>query len=575
MEQRTSWQSIDQIDFTPRKQMHPSPHDWRDHFIYFLLVDRFDDNKWRIPYWGSRKKRQQDIRKGIGVHGGNLKGVKSRLKYLKSLGITTIWLSPVFKNRVDQGGSLHGYAIQDFLEVDPHFGTKKDLCDLVDAAHRLGMYIILDIVINHTADNWAYEGDAKPPFSTDGTRYPFGFWRSEHNSNELGPDDAVWPAELQDPDCYTRRGVIDNWNNATQAVQGDFFNLKDLDLNYLPTLKTLTAIYKYWIVETNIDGYRVDTVKHVDNEPSVKFFNAIKEFTESIGKQNFLIFGEIVDGDAVIAKYVGNQTVNNEQIQALDASLDFPLYFVLDEVIKRRLSPAALRKRYEVMRDTYQHSDGSDLLVTFIDNHDQMSRPYHRFLFDAEDTRQAILGVGYLLTTLGIPSIYYGTEQGFNGGGEAGAHQDNFIRECMFGGRWGAFGTRHWHFFNKRYRLYRAIAETAQVRATEPTLRYGRLYFREISKDGVNFHYPELNSGFLAFSRIHDDTEIVMVMNLRAETDTNHVMLDGVFSPPGTALVDLLDSGRTYLTTEGVNSSVVRITLEPYGMVILKKEKRK
>ena len=90
---------------------------------------------------------------------------------------------------------------------------KEDLRELVDTAHKMGMYIVLDIVINHTGDNWAYGNDAKPEFSADGTRYPFGFWRTQNRPEAFGPDDAVWPAELQDPDCYTRRGAIAGWRS--------------------------------------------------------------------------------------------------------------------------------------------------------------------------------------------------------------------------------------------------------------------------------------------------------------------------------------------------------------------------
>lgn len=564
-------QSIDQIDFSPKTKVHPSPNDWRDQFIYFLLVDRFDDNRWHFPYLGFTKRPMPDIKNGLGIHGGNIKGVTRRLKYLKSLGVTTIWLSPIMKNRVEAGGSLHGYAIQNFLEVDPHFGTKEDLQKLVNSAHKMGMYIVLDIVINHTGDNWAYENDTKQEFKSDGTRYPFGFWRAQNLQKQLGPDDAVWPAELQDPDCYTRRGSITNWNDPEQTVYGDFFNLKDLNLNYPSTFEALVAIYKYWIAELDIDGYRVDTVKHVENQASVKFFNNIKEFAESIGKHNFLIFGEIVDSDTSIAKYVGNQMVKGERIQALDASLDFPLYFILDEVIKGRVSPTELRNRYDTLHATYTQTDGSNSLVTFIDNHDQVSRQYRRFLFNAEDNRQAILGIGYLLTSSGIPSIYYGTEQGFYGGGNAGDHHDNLIRECMFGGRWGAFGIQHRQYFNKRHTLYRHIADIATIRSAEPALRYGRLYFREISENSVDFMYPELGKGMIAYSRILDDTEIVVVLNLRSHEYSNDVTLDQILTPPGTAMQNLLNTRMQLLTTETSGRTVVSLTLAPYELVILKK----
>lgn len=565
--------SIIELDFEVHGTVHPSPLDWRDQVIYFLLVDRFDDGKKTPPYDGSVGNKERDPTIGDGVQGGNLRGIKRRLPYLKKLGITTIWLSPVFKNRIDKGGSLHGYAIQNFLAIDPHFGTKKDLQDLVHSAHKHGMYVILDIVINHTADNWAYAHDDKPTYSKD-TRYPFGFWRANHTPDAFDEDDAVWPAELQDPECYSRRGSISNWFDDEQALHGDFFNLKDLDLSNSTTLETLIAIHKYWIVEADIDGYRVDTVKHVDNHPAITFFNRIKEYAESIGKKNFFLFGEIVDDDETIATYIGQQKPQGERIQALDASLDFPLYFVLDEVIKGLESPAKLRERFDKTRQVYPQSDGSDCLVTFLDNHDQMTRPFRRFLNQASDAKQAILGIGYLLTAPGIPTIYYGTEQGFDGGGDNSGppYQNSKIRECMFGGKWGAFGTSGMHFFNTKNPLFEAIAKIIEVRKEEPALRYGRFYFREISEDGEHFSYPEKGYGMLAYSRIIDNQELIVVINLRGETYTNYVCVGKEITPSGTALSDLLNTKEKFLVRECGERAAITVTLPPYTMCILKNE---
>lgn len=571
MKRDRSPSSIVELDFTPHGPVHPSPADWRDHIVYFLIVDRFDDGKRNPPYDGSGGDMKRDPRLGNGVHGGTLRGVTRHLRYLKNLGITTLWLSPVLKNRLDPGGSLHGYAIQNFLAIDPHFGTTSDLKTLVSSAHALGMYVILDIVINHTGDNWAYENDSHPTYRPDGKTHPFGFWRAEHPEGAFTHDDAVWPAELQSPECYSRRGGVVNWHDAEQAVHADFYNLKDLDLSNHVVLETLIAIYKYWIVETDIDGYRIDTVKHVAAGEAVKFFNAIKEFAESIGKKNFLLFGEIVDNDATISKYVGRQKNSEERLQALDASLDFPLYFVLEEVIKGFVSPRALRDRYAWAKESYTYTDVSDCFVTFLDNHDQMVRPYRRFLYNVPDRRQVLLGVAYLFTAPGIPALYYGTEQGFNGGGDNGPYQDNQIRECMFGGRWGAFGTSGMHFFDQKHPLYREVARFAAVRQSEPALRYGRFYFREISEDGTNFSYPEKEYGMLAYSRILDTEELLIVLNLRRAEYRNHIVVDKILSPPGTAFVDLLNRRRKLLVDERSGRATVTITLPPYGVAILKR----
>ncbi|MEX0931841.1 MAG: alpha-amylase family glycosyl hydrolase [Candidatus Paceibacterota bacterium] len=568
--------SISELDFSVAKTVHPSPEDWRDHVIYFLLVDRFDNGKRNPPYDGSMGDRNRDARLGDQIHGGTIKGIKRRLKYLKNLGVTTLWLSPIFKNRAERG-SIHGYAIQDFLSVDPHFGTLEEFKDLVDSAHKLDMRIVLDIVINHTADNWGYENDMYPAFDQNGTRFPFGYWRSKHSlPEEFDGDDAVWPLELQDPDCYSRRGVITDWNNEEQSKQGDFFVLKDLDLNNPKVLETMVAIHKYWIAETDIDGYRIDTVKHVDTNAIVVFFNSIKEYAESIGKKNFLLFGEIVGDDAAITKYVGHQNPNGDRIQALDAALDFPLYFVLDEVLKGTKSMSQLRDRYTSAQQTYLHSDGSDCLVTFLDNHDQTSRQFYRFLYGSQDKQLAILGVGYLLTTPGIPAIYYGTEQGFDGGGDMRMpFQDNQIRECMFGGDWGAFGTSGMHFFDTENPLYKEISKIAEVRAEEPALRYGRFYFRDVSEDGQHFWYPDGGNGLLAFSRIHDSDEVLVVINIRDHAEANYITIDNEITPPGTLLVDALNKKNTLLTLSQGGRTSALVTMPPMSISIFKRAKEK
>lgn len=565
--------SIDELDFSPRGPVHPSPADWRDHIIYFLLISRFDDGKRRPAYDGSLGNRTRDPLKGAAFQGGTLRGVIRRLPYLKKLGITTLWLSPVLKNRLHENGSFHeGYAVQHFLAVDPRLGTLQDLKDLVKAAHALGIYVVLDIVINHTGDNWAYENDTRPTYASDGRVFPFGFWRSKNPQGKFDEDDAVWPAELQSPECYSRRGGIVNWFDAQQSMHADFFDSKDLDLSNARVLSALIAIYKYWIVETDIDGYRIDTVKHVTAPEAVKFFNAIKEFAEHIGKKNFLLFGEIVDNDATISRYVGRQKEHGEHLQALDASLDFPLYFVLEEVIKGFASPRALRDRYEWAKQSYTYTDVSDCFVTFLDNHDQMARPFRRFLYMVPDKRQVLLGVAYLFTAPGIPALYYGTEQGFDGGSNPGPNQDTHIRECMFGGQWGAFGTEGMHFFNVKHPLYKEIAKLASIRKAEPILKYGRFYFREISEDGKNFFYPERGYGMLAYSRILDNQEVLIVLNLRAHEYTNHIVMDKTITPPGSMLVDLLNKRHSVLVDERSDRATVTITLPPYGVAILKKK---
>jgi glycosidase len=254
--------SIRELDFTPRQQVFPSPRDWRDVFVYFLLVDRFDDNRRGVPaYNPASAPRGRDSQQGKVFQGGNLKGILRRLNYIKGLGANAIWLSPVFKNRQEQADTYHGYGIQDFLAIDPRFGTLEDLQKLVKEAHARGLYVILDIILNHTGDNWAYPGDYPYYYSKqERTAFPFGFWRTAEPTSRFGSDDAVWPEELQRPECYKRRGQITNWDDPQEAIDGDFLSLKELDITRPDVVNALITAYKYWIALTDIDGFRIDTV---------------------------------------------------------------------------------------------------------------------------------------------------------------------------------------------------------------------------------------------------------------------------------------------------------------------------
>ena len=571
--------SVAELDFKPQHDVFPSPRDWRDHVIYQLLIDRFDDMGDHPPYHPNECKRGRDEKNAGTFQGGRIKGITRRLDYIKGLGCTAVWVSPPFKNRQDDANACHGYAIQNFLDVDPRFGTIDDLRELTREAHARGMYVILDIVINHTGDNWAYPDDKPMPFKEDG-RYEFGFWRKHGGGvvdGEMGIDDGVWPIELQDPDVYKRRGYIRDMSNAgrDEKINGDFFSLKDLDLNNPKALTAMIQIYKYWIAATDVDGFRVDTVGHTEPGATSNFCNAIREYCKSIGKDNFIIFAEIVEGDEMLKRFVGGNVpppgvdVTDEEYPTFDAVLDFPLYFVLEEVIKGFQAPHVLRDRYESFRHFYRdYGAAGQYFVTFVDNHDQMVRPYKRFMNNVDDPRQAALAIGYLLTNMGIPCIYYGTEQGFDGGGSS----DAYVREAMFGGNWGAFDTTGCHFFNPQHSIYQGIAKIAKIRAEEPALRYGREYFREISGNGKDFGHPIDGHCTLAFSRVLDTTSVVVAMNLTHERREDYILVDGNLNPPDSTLVDLLNDGGSY-TVQGdeSNRAFVRVPLEARSMAILKR----
>ncbi len=566
--------SITEVDFIPPGKVFPSPSDWRDQFVYFLLVDRFDNNQPNIPaYNPASALRGRDPEQGRLFQGGNLKGIISRLDYIQNLGCTAIWLSPIFKNRQEFNDTYHGYGIQNFLEVDQRFGSLKDLQKLVRQAHARGMYVILDIIINHTGDNWAYPGDHSYYYWPEAPGpFDFGFWREVDPAPGFQADDAVWPEELQQPEDYKRRGQIRDWGDHDQAINGDFLSLKELDITRPKVLDSLIRAYKYWIAKADIDGFRVDTVKHMESSATAIFCNAIREYAERIGKHNFFIFGEIVGDDLTLQGYIGRNSRiegTNERFPSLDAALDFPLYFILEEIIKGFSNPDYLRQRYERFKTLYaDHGEASRYFVTFVDNHDQMSRPYRRFMHRNPHLQQAVLAIGYLLTSQGVPCIYYGTEQGFDGGGD----NDRYVRECMFGGQWGAFDTTGAHFFNDQHQIYQGIKSIARIRAQEPALRYGRQYFRETSGDGHWFGHPANGQCTLAFSKILDTDEILVALNLDASDRQDCITVDRNLTPPGSQMIDLLNGDSPIIVEESAGRAYVRVPLQSHQIAILKQK---
>ncbi len=549
----------------PRESYTPSPRDWRDKLMYLLMVDRFDNDDPNVPPFDpDSAPRGRDIAQGTLFQGGRIGGISRRLDYLQNLGVQALWITPVFKNRQQDPHSYHGYGIQNFLDVDPRFGSIEDLQHLVNEAHSRDIAVILDIVLNHTADGWSYpDGEGKP---WSGDRYEFGSWReADEGQDEL--DGRVWPVEFQNPEWYRRRGEIQDDSDPEQLVHGDITSFKTLDTTNHEVLGALIECYKFWITVTDCDGFRVDTVRNLEPTAVAVICNALREHALSLGKSNFLIFGEIIGSDELIDEYMGgNPDVQGDadRLEALDAALDYPLYFLLEDVIKGNKPPSEMQQKLEGRLSQSPAAVMAKSWVTFLDNHDQPGR-FSRFLHGSAYQQQAALAVTYLLTTLGVPCLYYGTEQGFDGGGE----DDFWTRECMFGGEWGAFDTTGMHFFDPEHPLYQTIAKVAYIRASHPELRYGRQYFRGISSDGAAFGVPG-EMGTLAYSRILDDDEILIALNLQADRREDAIEVDAARTPPGGEVINLMDEARYPIEANDSGIAFVRVPLDGHGIAILK-----
>jgi glycosidase len=332
-------QRLSDLNWAPllKQTFHPSPVAWEDQVLYFLLPDRFSDDKERdyldlagkkvtsgtTPLFDKTKDSENGIQTvadaqtwrdagGVWV-GGTLRGITRKLGYLRRMGVTALWVGPIFK-QVSFQPTYHGYGVQNFLDVDPHFGTRDDLRKLVQAAHDNGICVIQDIILNHSGNVFSYTNGMQPwtgnAYGVKGFNDPTGnptlpFGRLDPSEFPTAfPDGAIWPRDFQDASMFTRKGYIKNWDFDPEYLEGDFSDLKDLDLGlgdpntYSPTagLKNLCEVYKFWIAFADLDGFRIDTVKHMGDGPTRYFASVIHEFAQSLGKEDFLLLGEVTGG---------------------------------------------------------------------------------------------------------------------------------------------------------------------------------------------------------------------------------------------------------------------------------------
>jgi glycosidase len=514
----------------------PSPADWRDPWIYFLMLDRFNNP-------GAPPRHSPFDDPGFfQFQGGKYSGVRQQLPYLKRLGVGAIWLSPVLKNPPWDQGLYHGYGIHDFIRAEPRFADNPAKADdelraLVDAAHELGIYIIFDIVLNHTGDLFAYQGAGSTTGFHSGPqpvewRDPHGNARPEWVQVEkipapLRPPDAlVWPAELQMNRFFRRQGGTQAGGDDTV---GDFASLKQM-LTADPDLQHfLIRAYQYVIARFDVDGFRIDTLRYLKGDLPRLFGNSMREFALQIGKKNFFTFGEVLDGrsEEDIARFIGRSTSDGSDLVGVDAALDYPLFNVLRPVVKGFATPATVVDMYHRRKLIEQdilssHGDATRFFVTFLDNHDMKERI--RYVQPGDEHRfddQVTLGLACLYALPGIPCLYYGTEQGLHGAGS-----DPAVREAL----WGGPG------FNEQASFYREIQKIAAVRARQPALRYGRFYFRPVSGDGQTFGVSSFAQGVLAFSRILNDEEMIVLANTSpSQGQSLDVIIESQLSKPGDA----------------------------------------
>jgi len=598
-------QTLQSIDFSQlvNRSFTPSPSAWEDQVFYFLLLDRFSDNNeagftatGTTPLYSSSDNGNAVETSaaalawrtaGSGWTGGNLNGVASKIPYLGEMGITAIWISPVFK-QVSFQDTYHGYGIQDFLEVDAHFGTADDLRQLVVAAHAAGIVVILDIVVNHSGNVFSYVA-TDPVYN--GQQFAVEGFNDETGKPDIpfekgvtaDKDDAVWPIEFRDPAVFTQKGQIVNWDSSPEFLDGDFFDLKDIHHgegfvdSFVPSagLLNLIEVYKYWLALLDIDGYRIDTVKHMGDGAVRLFASAIHEFAELIGKDRFLLIGEITGSR--------DDAFRKLQVTGIDSALGIAdVQGALGDMVKGRVIPqtyfALFRNSINIGKRS--HTWFRNKVVVMLDDHDKVIQGNNKSRFCAFDEGDQLIipAIATNLMTLGIPCIYYGSEQKFDGNG-SGNGCDEYIREDMFGGPFGAFRSKGRHFFDVSGEVYKAVAAMTAIRRKFITLRRGRQYLRDISGDGTNFGPPSFVGGatrissIIAWSRLLDEEEFVLAINTDTTNDLEvWVTVDNTLHQAGDRFTCIYPSAP--LLPEAVvdnrNGKAILIKVAPAGFVVYK-----
>ncbi|MGW8887399.1 pullulanase-type alpha-1,6-glucosidase [Streptomyces sp. NPDC055749] len=472
----------------------PARHDLTREQFYFVMPDRFangDTSNDRGGLTGSRLETGYDPTDKGFYQGGDLKGLTSRLDYIKGLGTTAIWLAPIFKNRPVQGtgkdasAGYHGYWITDFTQVDPHFGTNADLSKLIDKAHGKGMKVFFDVITNHTADTvdyaekkYGYKPKGAFPYLDEDGR-PFddsaGMAKVDKTSFPYTPESAGTkvPAWLNDPTMYHNRG--DSTYAGESTEYGDFSGLDDLWTERPEVVSGMEKIYEKWVRDFDIDGFRIDTVKHVDLDFWTQWATALDDYAAKRGRDDFFMFGEVYSADtAITSPYVTRGR--------LDSTLDFPF----QEAARQYASQGApASKMAAVYADDYRYTtDKANAYeqVTFLGNHDMgrigtFLKQDNPKADDAELVRRARLANELMFLGRGNPVIYYGDEQGFTGaGGDKDARQTLFASKTADYLDDDQLGTDRTHAsdaYDTEHPLYRSIAALSKLTKEHPALRDG------------------------------------------------------------------------------------------------------
>jgi glycosidase len=508
---------------------------WRTQSIYQIITDRFfDGNPANNNAEGTYAPSDP-----TGVHGGDFQGIEQKLDYLQALGATAIWISPVVLNTE---GQFHGYSAWNFYEVAPHWGTLSNLQHLVQSAHARGMRVIDDIVVNHAGDLVTGSGPGYASFN-----YPTGYTLSYVNSSKTYP--APFNLTTANPaltNLFHNYGDIDNYNISNHTVLGWLSGLNDFKTETPYVRSNMAAIYEYWINQAGFDGFRVDTALEVDMGCWQSFCPAIHAYAGTNGNPNFFMFAEADNGsDTTVAPYTG-RTAGGPF--AFDSVVDYPLYYIINSVFATASGNSQqIENHYAAVAADYDPASQMQL-VTFLDNHDNP-----RFLSTSEannNTNALKAALVFLYTARGIPCLYYGTEQGFDGTTDPNDREDLFAGEFKDGpaGTVAQLSAPGADNFNMTHPLFQWVAQLNNFRRLYPALTLGT---------HVNQWNTPGGPGLFAYSRVLNPQEAFVVFNTAGTSQT--LPARTLTYPAGTVLVNLLNTNETLTVAAGSQTPALTV----------------
>ncbi len=564
--------------------------------IYFVLTDRFANGNPandRGGMVGGPEVTGFDPTRVSHFHGGDFAGLTAHLDYLRHLGVTGVWVTPPFTNKAVQRGSAayHGYWITDFLHIDPHLGTDGEFREFVRQAHARGLRVYLDIVVNHTADviryadgGTAYRDKAAAPYRdaqgrvfddravafnglTDPAAFPALSAERSFPHVPVVPAaeaDVKNPAWLNDVTLYHNRG--DSTFQGESSVYGDFGGLDDLFTEQPRVVQGFIALFSGWL-DADVDGFRIDTLKHVNPEFWQAFGPALRARARERGRPDFLQFGEVYneEGDpSVLGEYSTGAV-------PVDTTLDYGFFAAARRFVSQEGTAAALADFFA--RDDYytDHDGNVHSTPTFLGNHD-VGRFAHYLQQDnpgATPDRLADLvelGHGLLFLARGQPVLYYGDEQGMigRGGNDMQAREDLFAAQAPDFRNAPLLGTTRTGAddkFDEQHPFYRLFARLGALRAGHPALRTGAMIPRATSEPAL-----------FAFSRIERRELVEYVVALNNSRSATVSASVPTSQPAGAVLACVFDSrapdapGGPTLTAD--RAGAVPVTLAPLQFAV-------